>query len=244
MMSIDHFFLWFMFYSVVGWIYETVLCSAQQRQFVNRGFLNGPYCPIYGYGAIFDILFLSEIENPILLFLAAMLLTSTLEYLTSWGMEQIFHARWWDYSDKKFNINGRVYLTGAIAFGTFSLVLIKVVHPAITAYTETIPPMVCSLVALTLFATLLADTVFTITKFSEINDLLRDMTDTFDDAMQSAKSLYEQFGTTCRFKLRKINSQIRRMLRSFPKLTSTRYNESLKKLRGLIQTGKGGDKRN
>lgn len=243
MTMIESYFLWFILYSIVGWIYETILCSVQHRRFINRGFLNGPYCPIYGCGAILDILLLGEIENPVLLFFAAALLTSTLEYLTSWGMELLFNARWWDYSDKKFNINGRVYLTGAIAFGTFSLTLLKAVHPAVAAYTETIQPDVRSIVALVLFTALLSDTVFTITRFSEFNEVLRDMADTIDNTMQSAKIMYGRVGTSCRWQLRKINSQIRRMLLSFPMLESTRYNKSLKKLRELIQNSRGGDKR-
>lgn len=179
-------FLWFVLYSIVGWVYETTLCSVEQRDFVNRGFLNGPYCPIYGYGALLNILFLAEVRNTILLFFAAALLTGILEYLTSWGMEQLFHARWWDYSDKKFNINGRVYLTGAVAFGSFSVILLKVVHPAVVDYTIALPPCVRSTAALAFFAILLTDTVFTVTKFSEFDALLRELivNDKGDDSKQ------------------------------------------------------------
>lgn len=99
---------YFMIYSVVGWIYETTLCSITDRHFVNRGFLNGPYCPIYGSGALLDVLILGRIENPFLLFILGVLVTCSLEYLTSYVMEKLFKARWWDYSDKKFNIGGRV----------------------------------------------------------------------------------------------------------------------------------------
>lgn len=97
---------YFMIYSVVGWIYETTLCSITDRHFVNRGFLNGPYCPIYGSGALLDVLILGRIENPFLLFILGVLVTCSLEYLTSYVMEKLFKARWWDYSDKKFNIGG------------------------------------------------------------------------------------------------------------------------------------------
>lgn len=92
-----------MFYSIVGWVYESLICSVGARHFVNRGFLNGPYCPIYGFGAVFDLILLGKIENPFLLFLLGAIVTCTLEYLTSYGMEKIFHARWWDYS------KGRIY---------------------------------------------------------------------------------------------------------------------------------------
>ncbi|HHY52695.1 MAG TPA: putative ABC transporter permease, partial [Clostridiales bacterium] len=108
MRMVETYFLWFVFYSILGWVYETILCSTLEKRFINRGFLNGPYCPIYGFGALIVIVTLRSVENVVLLFLMAAVLTSTLEYITSWGMEKLFHARWWDYSHKKWNINGRV----------------------------------------------------------------------------------------------------------------------------------------
>lgn len=237
------YFLWFVFYSVLGWIYETILCSIGQKRFVNRGFLNGPYCPIYGCGAILNILILGEIQSPLLLFPAAALLTCVLEYLTSWGMEKLFHTRWWDYSDKKFNINGRVCLEGAIAFGAFSLVQIKYLHPWISSYIAIIPGNMRSVISLALFTLLLTDTVYTISKFSELEEVLRDATDLIDDAVESVRTLYERASTSYHGTFHRINSQIRRMLVSFPKLKSMRYNERLKKLRELIRLEKNGDKK-
>ena len=105
------YFLWFMLYSVLGWVWETILCSLTEGHFVYRGFLNGPYCPIYGCGALIDIVFLHWIVNPFALFILGALLASTLEYITSYLMETYFHARWWDYSDKRFNLNGGLVLT-------------------------------------------------------------------------------------------------------------------------------------
>ena len=106
--TIENIFLWLIIYSVIGWIYESTLCSITERRFVNRGFLNGPYCPIYGFGAILDILILGWIKNPILLFVLSAILTCTLEYITSYLMEKLFHARWWDYSKRKFKF---IFLT-------------------------------------------------------------------------------------------------------------------------------------
>ena len=126
MKTIETWFLWLMIYSVIGWIYESTICSIGQRKLINRGFLNGPYCPIYGTGAVLVLLVLGRIQNPVLLFFAGAVLTCSLEYLTSWLMEKLFHARWWDYSKRKFNIGGRVCLIGAVVFGAFSVVLILV----------------------------------------------------------------------------------------------------------------------
>ena len=137
--TIETYCSWFIVYSIIGWLYESILCSFIEKKFVNRGFLNGPYCPIYGFGALLDIIFLSRFENVIVLFFFGIILNCSLEYLTSFLMEKLFGARWWDYSDKKFNINGRVCLLGAVVFGTFSVVLIKIVHPFVIWYMNMIP---------------------------------------------------------------------------------------------------------
>ena len=94
--TIENVFLWFMIYSFFGWVYETIYCSIVERKFVYRGFLNGPYCPIYGFGALLDIFALGRIENPAVLFLAGAVLTCSLEYFTGWLLETLFHAKWWD----------------------------------------------------------------------------------------------------------------------------------------------------
>lgn len=135
-------FLWFILYSFFGWVYESILCSCTSHSLVNRGFLNGPLCPIYGFGAVTVILaFWWEPDISLWnLFLSSMVLTCTLEYITSWGMEKLFHARWWDYSDYRFQLNGRVCLLGAVAFGSFSVLLIKVVHPRVAALVNRLPP--------------------------------------------------------------------------------------------------------
>ncbi|MGL5174453.1 MAG: putative ABC transporter permease, partial [Olsenella sp.] len=104
--------LWilFMMYSFAGWCCESTACSYRQRKFVNRGFLNGPYLPIYGSGSLAAIVLLKDVQNPVLLFLLGGLLTCTIEYLTSYVMERIYHARWWDYSKRPLNLHGRVWI--------------------------------------------------------------------------------------------------------------------------------------
>ena len=234
-MQIEIWFLWFVTYSVMGWIYETTLASIMRKRFVNRGFLNGPYCPIYGGGALLVIALLSDLRHPLLLFLAAVLLTGSLEYLTSWAMEKLFHARWWDYSEKKFNIKGRVYLKGVIVFGAFSLILIRFLHPPVAALTAGIPVNARIAAALVFFSLILADMVYTVTKFVEFERVLGGMADSFDEAVQSVKTLYEKANSAYVVTFQRVNSQARRMILSFPKLTSTRYNENLKKLKALIR---------
>ena len=103
------YFLLFMIYAMLGWIMEVTCKLIQYKRFINRGFLIGPYCPIYGYGALLITIFLHKYtSDPVVLFIMAIVLCGTLEYLTSYFMEKIYKARWWDYSQKKFNINGRL----------------------------------------------------------------------------------------------------------------------------------------
>ncbi len=227
--------IWFFIYSVIGWIYETIFCSIRERRFVYRGFLIGPYCPIYGFGALLVIFTLGKIENVIVLFFASAILTCSLEYATSWLMEKLFHARWWDYSNKKFNINGRVYLLGAIVFGTFSVLLIKFLHPIVSSYTVRLSLETISIMAWLIFAVMLTDTVFTVTKFSEFDHIMHIASTHLNEMVSSIKQFYKKANDSYQGKLYKINSQIRRMVISYHMLRSTRYNETVKKLREALE---------
>lgn len=124
------YFLLFLIYSFLGWCMEVGCSLVERKRFVNRGFLIGPYCPIYGFGAILITLLLNVfVNNPIILFFMAILLCGILEYLTSFLMEKIFHLRWWDYSRKKYNINGRVCLDTIIPFGILGMVIMYISNP-------------------------------------------------------------------------------------------------------------------
>lgn len=162
MKTIETWFLWLMIYSVIGWVYESTICSIGQRKLINRGFLNGPYCPIYGTGAVLVLLVLGRIQNPVLLFFAGAVLTCSLEYLTSWLMEKLFHARWWDYSKRKCNIGGRVCLIGAVVFGAFSVVLILVLHPFIKSLTDRLTDSVLNIICAMLFVGIVSDLIVTV----------------------------------------------------------------------------------
>ncbi|MBR2786141.1 MAG: hypothetical protein IKD76_01355 [Clostridia bacterium] len=128
--DIKIYFMMFIIYSVLGWGMECILIMLQEHKFVNRGFLIGPCCPIYGIGVVgVSILLTRFSNNVILLFALCTILCGSLEYFTSYIMEKIFKARWWDYSKNKFNINGRVCLETLIPFGFISVVIIKYINP-------------------------------------------------------------------------------------------------------------------
>ena len=162
MKTIETWFLWLMIYSIIGWVYESTICSIGHRKLINRGFLNGPYCPIYGTGAVLVLLGLGRIQNPVLLFFAGAVLTCSLEYLTSWLMEKLFHARWWDYSKRKFNIGGRVCLIGAVVFGAFSVVLVLVLHPFVKSLTDRLTDTALTWICAILLVGIVSDLIVTV----------------------------------------------------------------------------------
>lgn len=130
----------FLLYSFIGWSQEVILGLFQHKRFINRGFLIGPICPIYGFGAVFMTLTLTQYkEHPIVVFVMAVVVCSILEYLTSYIMEKVFNNRWWDYSDMKFNINGRICLEFASAFGFGALLMMYLINPFAIPIIESIP---------------------------------------------------------------------------------------------------------
>ncbi len=131
-MNLTELFLLFIIYAFLGWIVEMIYNYFEQKKLVNRGFLIGPYCPIYGVGGLIVTFFLTKYQDSIFVtFGMSIILFALLEYFTSYLMEKLFKARWWDYSDKKFNINGRICLETLIPFGILGCVAIYVVNPLI-----------------------------------------------------------------------------------------------------------------
>lgn len=118
---------------------EVVFIAIQNKRLINRGFLIGPYCPIYGCGALFITIVLGRYSyDPLVLFVMSVVACGILEYITSWAMEVLFKARWWDYSNQKFNLNGRVCLRNLVAFGVLGLVVIYILNPKIIQLLESL----------------------------------------------------------------------------------------------------------
>lgn len=137
---------------------ETILCSIQNRKLINRGFLAGPVCPIYGIGMVLIIILLSPFKNfPLLLFLSGGILASVLEYMVSLIMEKAFNARWWDYSSHRFNLNGRISLSISVAWGMLTVIFLKFIHPPIASLLSKIPFYVSSKITVVFLIILLAD---------------------------------------------------------------------------------------
>lgn len=129
-MQFCYYFIMFLIYSVLGWILEVIDTLIESKKLVNRGFLIGPYCPIYGVVALFITNFLQNyLDKPLILFILSVVFCSIFEYIVSYVLEKIFNTRWWDYSHKKFNINGRICLENSIPFGIACLIMMYILNP-------------------------------------------------------------------------------------------------------------------
>ncbi len=151
----------FAFYSCAGWLFESILCSISEKRVINRGFLNGPVCPIYGVGAMAAVLFLSGIDDTARLFCWGAIVCSIIEYFTSWTMEKLFHARWWDYSDRFLNLNGRICVPATLLFGFFIVLVVDVIQPAFMELFAQMSPQVLSGACGVFLALFAADTLVT-----------------------------------------------------------------------------------
>lgn len=159
-MVVARYFLLFIIYSFIGWSIEVIRTIIIDKKLINRGFLVGPYCPIYGCGAIMMILLLSKyMEHPITLFVMSIVIFSLLEYYTSYFMEKLFKARWWDYSKKKFNINGRICLETMIPFGLLGCTAMYIINPFLNNILLHLSSNVLIVLALIIFVVFVIDNI-------------------------------------------------------------------------------------
>lgn len=248
-------FLWFLFYSFLGWVYESILVSVQERRWVNRGFLNGPVCPIYGVGAVLAELLLSPLAaHPLAVFLISAAGASVLEYVTSWAMERMFHARWWDYSDFPFNLNGRICLLGAVAFGLGGVVIVLFIQPHVERWTALLPIPAAHILSAALAALFVVDLAVTVAGIVDLDDNLAAFTELLQgyaskagdgwqwgrEALAEKRREWTESSQEIRYRLRDaalhmLSGQQQRMLDAFPHLKSMNHDHVLKTIRELIR---------
>ena len=169
--------LWtFFVYAFLGWCAEVSYAALHTGKFVNRGFLNGPVCPIYGFGVVVVVWILRPLKgNTLLLFLGSVVLTSLLEWITGFVLEKIFHQRWWDYSEEPFNIGGYICLRFSIAWGLACLFVLKMIHPTILWGIQAIPPTL-GWVLLGIFSAAMAvDLAATVRTIARMNKQLKQL---------------------------------------------------------------------
>lgn len=165
---------YFFIYAFLGWCCEVIFAAVKEGRFVNRGFLNGPACPIYGFGVITVLMILWGVkDNFVLLFFGSVLLTSVLEYVTGYILEKFFHMRWWDYSSEHFNIKGYVCLKFSILWGLACLIVVDIVHPAIENLVLHLPVRLTVVLLCVLTFAMLADAIITAIGISNTNKYLK-----------------------------------------------------------------------
>lgn len=176
MQAFYEFVIYFVMFSFCGWVCESVFCSINEKKIVNRGFLNGPVCPVYGFGGLIVVYILAPFQNNIpILFILGMISTTILEYITSFILEKLFHTKWWDYKENRFNINGRVCLQFSIVFGALSVAAVKLLYPPFYTLVSKIPVVAKPALAWSLLGILLADSTITVVSILRMNGKLAEM---------------------------------------------------------------------
>lgn len=164
----------FFIYAFIGWVCEVAFAALTEGKFVNRGFLNGPVCPIYGCGMVIVALVLDPIkENPFILFIGSMLLTSVLEFITGFVLERFFSEKWWDYSNEPFNIKGYVCLKFSVMWGIACLLVMKIFHPMIMGLISLLNGIVGYILMAVFAGLMLADIILTVSALLKIRARLR-----------------------------------------------------------------------
>ena len=199
-MLISSCLLWFMVFSFLGWIYESIYCTLKSGTWENRGFLFGPICPIYGTGAILIFLIFGifkwqgGIDAPYWkIFLICFIGSAILEYTTSYLLEKCFHALWWDYSDMPLQLHGRICLPASLVFGGSGTILVKFLLSPILTLDQMILPIFKEGIALALMAYLSADLVLTIANLTELLATVQNIENEFN---QRAEATYQLAGET------------------------------------------------
>lgn len=258
--TVEPYFLLFIIYSMIGWAIEVLLQFIEKKRLINRGFLIGPYCPIYGFGAVVMTLILDKYQdNLIILFGMSMLICTVLEYLTSYIMEKLFKARWWDYSQKKFNLNGRVCLENSVLFGLGGVILLKFTNGFFLSLINDLSTGVRDFISLGVLIILLVDTIvsyITIYGFKkiakgeeekgdsteEISNKVRETIELYKEKLadgfkEIASIISDKIASTRENKTAALKNKIseksflyRRLLKAFPKLeVRTLKDEKIKK---------------
>ncbi len=223
-MSLEHYFLLFLIYSFLGWLMEVVNTLMVEGKFVNRGFLVGPYCPIYGVGALTITILLDKyVSDAVVLFVMAVVVCCSLEYFTSYIMEKLFSTRWWDYSNKKFNINGRICLETAVIFGLLGMLIMYVLNPFFMGILSSIPYCLTQILFFILLSLFVLDFAVSFKIIANIDKIkLEDTKDSTEEVTNMVKNIL-------------LNKSVlnRRLAKAFPhfKISNEKIKEKLKEIK-------------
>ena len=184
-------YLLFWIFAFLGWVMEMTFCAITDKKIVNRGFLIGPYCPIYGFGGISMLLFLPYKDSPFVCFILSLVVCSVIEYFTSYIMEVMFKVRWWDYSNDSFNINGRICLRNALAFGALGVLVTRYIYPFFSDIINNLNDSIVILISSLIFIITLIDIIVSLKAMNKIKDIINKNIDSLKniDATSNIKKL-------------------------------------------------------
>lgn len=241
--SVHQMFYYFVIYATIGWFIEVIYMTLETGRFENRGFLNGPLCPIYGFGMVFILMALTPIkDNAILLYVGSVILCTSWEFLIGYFLEKVFHNTWWDYSHERFNLKGYICLKISLLWGVGCLIIMRIVHPAIAKLVELIPVKVGVPVGFVMLGLIFFDLGVSLAVVIKLNNRLKKLDDiqkklrvasdaigeNLSDEVLELKTKYE--------KLAEYRDEMQeRLIRAFPKMHSHRYNVSLSKIRDKLR---------
>ena len=217
-------FLLFLIYSFAGWLIETVGVFIKYKKFINRGFLLGPYCPIYGTGVVLITLLLSKYSDDIFaLFFLATTLCGILEYFTSYIMEKIFKARWWDYSKMRFNINGRICLETLILFGFAGIIILHYLNPFLISFITKIPGITMHIASGILFFLFITDCIISFKIINSVKSIKVSISSQIKDNTYEISSKVREI-------IMKKSAPYRRLIFAFPQAFADKLKESKEKI--------------
>ncbi len=226
--QIENYIALFFIYSIAGWIMESVSISIRNKKFTNRGFLIGPYCPIYGVGVLLITILLRKYNDDAwITFFMSLLICGTLEYLTSYVMEKLFKARWWDYSQRKFNINGRICLETLIPFGLAGTFIIYVTNPFFLRYINMIPEIVMHIVTGALLIIYITDMIVSFKIILNLKEMSKEFKDNTDEISDKVKKI-----------IRKKMVLYRRLVSAFPRIKENVVYEKWEDIKKKIEESK------
>ena len=185
--------LYFAIYSFLGWCVESIYKSILDKKLINSGFLYGPFCPIYAFGAIIMALILTKLPNNVfIIFISSTILLTVWEYIVGVLLEKIFKTKYWDYSHLKFNINGRVCLKNSIYWGLLGVAFTFVIHPFIKQYVDMIPEKTLMYVNIVVYTVLITDVVISVTRILFIDKKIQQIHEIGDKIKEKINELKQQ----------------------------------------------------
>lgn len=241
---------YFLIYSFLGWCIESVYKSIYEKRLVNSGFLYGPYCPIYGCGAIIMYVFLEDVSSkPFITFCLGFVVLSIWEFVVGFFLEKVFHRKYWDYSNNKFNLQGRVCLMNSVFWGILGVLFIDVIHPFITGVLSNINNSIVLFFDIAVSMGIIIDMIISIknnisieTELKYVEELNISIKEKIDEIKRKGKNVEQSLQETLdelkrrRDKMiRKAYRRILRIKRAFPSLKSEEFTRFLAEKKDLFK---------